>query len=297
MREETPVTSTETATSELAAFKETVRSTAEEYLKAGYGNREAWNRMLVHVGLQPMSAQQIVVKATVSAPVVKPVEVPEGFTPEQWVNRNGGAKGLLTVHDLQPHFNDAEAEYEVVETTPGTEGVEPKPDASTEDLARYKRLVRREGIELQHEFDWCESGTSDVFERVGLPRIGEVQVLVDVTTVQRIRLTTSAMDEEEAAELLAAGELNGLVRGSINRNQRLVSIVPADMSRHFVGDVDPTGYGSRANRASTVRDLECCAAHDPQSGYYCTWSLTDGAHEGDHIAAGYGEVYAVWPQA
>lgn len=205
------MTTTEaTATTDLDTFRTLVRAKAEEYLNAGYGNVESWNRMLVTCGLDPILRTTIRVKASMPVDFGADVTVPPGRTAEQWIERQGGLKSIVDWYGAAATaWQSTTPEYEVVDGAPGVEGVEPDPNASTEDLRTYKRLVRREGIKLQREHDWCTSGTNAVFGEVGIGSTYGVTRRATITVTRRIDVhVREAADEQDLADMLAAGEVD-----------------------------------------------------------------------------------------
>lgn len=290
------MTSTITAPTALDTFRVEVRQAAENYLNTGYGNREGWNKFLVHVGLEPLTTKRVVVTAKVTA------DVSRTFTPsgdvEAWIESNRG--GLISHYDLAEQIAGVTPEIVVEDGyAPGIEGEEAHPDAATDDLRTYKRLVRREGLKLRKDNDWCEGGTSEAFEKVGLARIGSVQVPVDLTVTRRVMVTVDdAVDEEDAHQLLAEGELDEVVKAHVAYRERFVGAALPAPGSYAYGDPDPTGWGDHGNSVTRVaRDGRC--AHPIQVGegdvaLGCTWPSAD--HEGDHIAASWSEVVAVEPR-
>lgn len=205
------MTTTEaTATTDLDTFRTLVRAKAEEYLNTGYGNVESWNRMLVTCGLDPIMRTTIRVKASMPVDFGADVTVPPGRTAEQWIERQGGLKSIVDWYGAAATaWNDTVPEYEVVDGAPGVEGVEPDPNASTEDLRTYKRLVRREGLKLQREHDWCSSGTNSVFGEVGIGTVYGVTREATVTVSRRVTVTIKdAADEQDLEDMLDAGQLD-----------------------------------------------------------------------------------------
>lgn len=206
----TEATSTDT---DLAEFRAKVRAKAEEYLNSGYGSVDTWNRMLVTCGLEPIRRKRVKVHVEVPTVVVEGgINIPQGYEdePERWLERQGGAKALVDWYgDAARAWQNAEPTYEVVEEAPGIDGVVHDENAFTTDLRAYKRLVRREGLKLKREHDWCNSGTEAVFEEVGLGSVNGAYVKADLTVTRRVDISIpEAIDEQEVVDMLAAGEID-----------------------------------------------------------------------------------------
>jgi hypothetical protein len=293
------MTSTETKAAEIAEFRANVQAKAEEYLNAGYGNVESWNRMLVTVGLTPIVRKHIRVKTEVPAvPVEHTVVVPAGYNADEFITRQGGVKNLLDAYGpWAKQWASVEPTFEVVDEAPGIDGVEKDANADTDDLDVYKRLVRREAIKLQREFSWCNGGTSDVLEQVGLPRIEDIYAYADIVVRKRIKVfAPEAYDQAEADQLLAEGKLDDSVKANLTARDKLISYGPADLGDLQYGDPDPTGWGDQGNNRARAERNGRCAHPVVVNGttYGCTYGDKD--HEGVHVAGSYNEVIGTAPR-
>lgn len=281
------------ATTELAQLRTNVRAAAAEYLRIGYGTREGWNAFLVRVGLTPMATRRV--KAAITLTLSKGFDVPAGQDPQEWidsVSQGSGARGWFSYYEFDTPLSEADANaYSVSldeEVTPGVEGVEPDPDASTDDLRTYKRLIRREGLKLRNEFGWCEGGTSDAFEKIGLARIGRVRVPMEVVTRRQVLVDVDdAEDQEDAVEIVTADPER--VKSALMSREQLVEVKPLDPRRPAVGrylreTLDESCHGAY--------DDEQCGARD--DGFSCT-RHRDHNDEYGHVAAYEdGEICHVW---
>lgn len=276
----------------VAALRHKAREAAADYLAQGYANREAWNRFLVRVGLEPFTARRVTAKVTLTH--TKGFDVPEAYRDDVqgWIRQvqenSGGARGWFSYYDFDGVLGEAEPEVAVDEEyVPGVEGVEPDPDAATDDLRTYKRLLRREGLKLRKEFEWCEGGTSDAFERVGLARLGTIRVPVEVTTRRVVMVSVDdAEDEEEAREVVVNDPER--VKGYVGTVE-VVGVSAPTPGAPFVG-------GNLAVIGEQAREYpdNCRSRHD---GWTCSRER-EHADQYGHIAAYHdGEIGHMWPVA
>jgi hypothetical protein len=192
---------TDEPTTELDRFRELVRATALRQRERGYGDHAAWNTTLVKLGLQPFTRR----KARVVAPISRVVaELPNDFTEaeaREWLNAR---RDRLETY-LRPMEGEiGEPVVEVEAVVEGVEGVEAEDGADTEDLDEYKALVLRVALEMQADHGWCDSGTQEVLDDLGLQRTHRHRVRVKVTATRYFYAEVDAKSDTEAWEAVDA---------------------------------------------------------------------------------------------
>lgn len=287
-------TETTTETTTVDQYKELVRRTAQGVItNRGYGDHAVFNPILARLGVELFPNYQAKVTVSLQKEATFSVgSITDRDAAVEFAKAN--ARDYIDFYELR-----REAEIGDIELVQVGADEPADPDAGTEDLTVYKRLVRREAIRLATEHDWCDSGLNGVLQELGLPEKQVFRVPVDVMVRQRVSVAISDAESlEDARERIAAG-------GHVTEVQQAVGATPGSRVRYVkhdmpeagvyvYGDPDPTAYGERGNSSSRAMREERCGANSPQ-GYVCTWESAD--HEGDHVAGAYNEVIAVWPKA
>jgi hypothetical protein len=188
----------------------------------------------------------------------------------------------------------AEPEPERQTFTVGTLTIEAVDEEDA--LRQYKRLVRAEALKAKAEMSWCDSGTNDRLDNLGLRRVGQgVPMRVTVTATRTAWLAIDADDVDEAIEVIGDGVNEPIIRlanSMLGGRGWTVNRVAADpLQRHdgdyAVGDEDRTVMAERA--AGHTESASCGKYH---SGYYCT---RQPDHEHNHAAGDSRTIMAVWP--
>lgn len=290
------MTSTEIiSTTTVDQYKELVRRTAQQVITGqGYGDYTVFNPVLARLGVEPFPNFQAKVAVRIAKEATFPVSssVTDRAAALEFAQAN--ARDYIDFYELR-----REAELDSIEIVQLGADEAADPDAGTEDLTVYQRLVRREAIRLAAANDWCDSGLNGVLEQLGLPPKQTFRVPVDVMVRQRVSVAiTDAETLEEARERVAAGEHVAEVQQAAGAGPgsrvRYVEHALPEPGVYVFGDPDPTGYGERGNSTSRATREGRCGVSSP-SGYVCTWESAD--HAGDHVAASYNEILAVWPKA
>lgn len=201
---------------------------------------------------------------------------------------------------------DTDAMQEIEEaanatTTPVCEQAIAEP-TEEEKLAAFRRQLRAESLKAALDMNWCQSGTNERFQRLGLRLIGEgVGVRVKVTVEREMVLLADADTYEEAAAILATGDTSILVQygqkdfmpGWNTLKAELTGKVWDPTVTYKIGDADPTLNNPAVRKALTPPGdyLQACEKYNSRHGY-C--SLPKG-HEGrQHIVGNGTVIHSLW---
>lgn len=295
MFESDTTTAVDTAAAEVEAYKDRVRERALMARDHMSWPTESLNKTLTTLGLPPHEECHVAVALKGTNTFTLTPQRRGGETPEQAIERVKAMSDAEVLTETAYHSWVIERGEPVV-TIPGTDG-EADPDASTTDLATYKKLVRRVALAAAKEREWCDDGTNEYLRALDLAPKVKHRVPVTVTTTHRVLVQVEdAESMEEARERVAAGDsapVEAAVRDRLGVAATLVSHEPTVLGDIKVGDPDVTH--PYASPTCDVRDRR----RDPVTrdysgtGHYCTWHRD---HDGDHVAGNGTEVIAVWPQ-
>jgi hypothetical protein len=264
---------------DLTTYRSRVRETARRIETDGYWDHTQMNAVLVRLGLEPYTKFRAVFTATGTNESGRELSsgTAEGAEMEIERLRASGLDGFVGAYS----WKIASIEVKLVNLAEEIDA-EADPDAGTDDLAVYKKLVRRVALQQARERDWCESGTNRYLEHLGLPPQVPVfvPVAVTTTTVQRVRVY-EAEDYADAQRLVAAGDADVAVQVTVGRHVKLEGYALVDLETIKVDDADPTdSYGGNP-----------CGAWDENHRYHCT---RESGHTGQHIAGNSARVLGVW---
>lgn len=271
---------------DLTAYKARVRATAQRIGNDGYWSTEQMNKVLVRLGVEPYSKFVAVVTATGTNE--SPRDLGSG-------TREGAQQEVDRIKDRAADYVSsynwkADPDSVTVELRDLAEAIdaEADPDASTEDIAVYRKLVRRIALAEARARDWCESGVNRYLEHLGLPLKGQVYVPVTVTVQQIHRVKfDEAEDYADALRLIEEGKAGDAVKRALGSGINVEDVKPLDLEAVKPRDPDPCNSYGDHSRQCRVRD-------EKGAGYYCT---RDKGHPvgTQHIAGDGSRVLAVWP--
>lgn len=272
---------------EVEAYKVRVRERALAARDHMSWDTESLNKTLTTLGVTPYEEVTVALPLKGTNTYTITPSRRSGETAEQLVERVKAMSDADILSGTAYHTWVIERGEPVV-TNVGTDG-EADPDASTTDLATYKRLVRRVAIAVGKERSWCDDGVNEYLRALDLPEKVRHGVPVEVTTTSRVIVyVDDAESAEEARKRVEAGEATQVeeaVASQFSRAATLVGHKVANLEDTKVGDMDVTvPHPTRSTR---------CGAYDPSRSWLCT---RPAGHEGQHIAGDAYRVVAVFPQ-
>lgn len=214
--------------------------------------------VLAQLGITP--PPQLEIRVPVAATGVRKYPVREGQEPDALITALKRMEGGVHWDYVLTGDKTFEVgEYEVVDVTAKlADTITVHPDASTDDVATYKRLVRKVAIAEARDLGWCDSGLNEYLGYLGLPEKTPQVVPVTVMVERTVMVTVDDADDRDAARA-ALAERPDDYREVVSRHvgtgtlREFAVKAPGDATHPIVGEIDelytPT-YDLRSGKSS-----------------------------------------------